>query len=186
MNARLLLQEHAHRLVFSIDPLHPQDVRQIVEEWIRRLRGAQSIDWGTGVPTGGLGILLPAPGTSIAKKKWHGPAILIRPLHQDLFASEENDTENEVDAVLEARTGEGPFLDVVAGLLRQALSQEGATARKIAFKHQRHFEKLLRSSLKELAADPVAHQAYLDNFTRLLELQEELAGAPGWRRCRII
>lgn len=179
MNTRTLLNDQAHRLVFLLDPLHPQDVRSTLEAWIKPLRGATLGVWGEKVPVGKLALCLPSPAWE-KPKRFQGHAVFVRPIHQDLLSfSDTSLIEEQVDAVLEAHEGETPFYMVVAGLLSRAMAREGESARKMALKYSRQFERQLKNAIAELSEDPALHTLYLENFERFLDLQEELAGAPG-------
>jgi signal transduction histidine kinase len=179
MNPLLLLQNQAHRLMFVIDPQHPQDVRQTLDEWIKPLKGAQVGEWGAAT-NGYIPIWLPAPARLQAGKKSSGVSVFVRPLHQDLLNSADPQViEEQVDAVVDARAGEAPFHSVVAGFLSRALAREGEASRTLALRYQKIFERLLRGALRELADDKLLHDSYLENYARFLELQESLVGAPG-------
>jgi hypothetical protein len=179
MNPRVLLQGQAHRLMFHIDPEHPQELRHTLDEWIRTLRGAQLADWGHSDEQC-FSIWLPTPARLLRLPTKKGASILVRPLHQDLFSpTESSEAEEKVDAVIEMREGEGPFYVVVAGLFSRALALEGETLRKLAQKHQRSFERQVKSAIKEMSADPASHKAFLEVMATYLEMQEALVGASG-------
>ncbi len=179
MNPRQLLQDQSHRLVFVLDNEHTQDMRLMIEEWLKPIRGVHIANWNDPVDPGHTPIYLPT-AKRLGGKKLKGPSILVRPLYQDLFAlTEAAPSEDNADAIIEASQGANPFYLVSAGLLARSLAMDAEVARRAASKHKRAFEKDLAAALKEIASDPAIHQEYLQLFSKYLELQEQLVGAPG-------
>ncbi|MBY0516881.1 MAG: hypothetical protein K2P81_08240 [Bacteriovoracaceae bacterium] len=178
MNSKKLLQDQSHRLVFVLDKLHPQDVRVTLEDWIKPLRGAITVDWEQEIPTGLIPIILPT-STRLQKKKSTGTNILVRPIHQDLLTiGDQSQAEEMADAVVEATKGEGPFQDIVAIFLMKALARETEASRKLALRHQRVFEKKVKAAQKEISLKENDLKSFIEIFSQYLDLQEELTGVP--------
>lgn len=179
MNARSFLNDQGHRLVFFVDPGHPQDMRLLLDAWVRPIRGASLASWGTSVPAGKIGVCLPTASWE-RPRSFKGLAVFVRPIYQDLLSfSDTSASEDRADVVLEAQSGEAPFFDVVAGHLRRALVREAESAKRLALRQQRQFEKQLRTAIAEIAEDPAHHTLYLETMERFLDLLGDLSGAPG-------
>ncbi len=176
MSAKPLASEQSARLSFLIDPRHPQDTRQLLESWLKPLRFVQLADWKSPQQAQGLLIWLPAPGWQ-RPARLRGTSVFVRPLHQDLLALAESGTlEADVDVVLEARHGEGPFYDLLNLLLARELAREESLALRRAQRGQRQLRRLVQQALETLA--PAEAETFIGLFSRYLELQEQLAGAP--------
>ncbi len=79
MNPRQLLQDQSHRLVFVLDNEHTQDMRLMIEEWLKPIRGVHIANWNDPVDPGHTPIYLPT-AKRLGGKKLKGPSILVRPL----------------------------------------------------------------------------------------------------------
>lgn len=181
MNFKSVLEDHASLISIVMDSMHPIEVRQLVDDWLKPLRPIQVYQWSDIDKAQGLKILLPSGERLTQGKLKSDHCLLIRPLHRDLLSiGVDQEFENLADAVIEADENGESFQRVIAIWLTEYLRLLGSNQEKIAHKNQRALDKDLKFAMKTIAQDEGALGEFMELFTKFLDVQGELLARPEW------
>lgn len=181
MNFKSVLEDHSSLVSIIMDSMHPLEVREAVEDWLKPLRTVQIFPWDESERAQGIKVFLPSSDRLSKGKLKSGRSLFIRPLHKDLLSiGIDQEFENYADAVIEASDNGENFQRLIALWLTEHLRQLGRSQEKIALKNQRLLDKELKVAMKMIAQDEGALGEFMEQFTRFLDVQGELLARPEW------
>lgn len=180
MNFKSVLDDHASLLTIIMDPQHPEEVRDVVENWLKQVRVGSVRLWGEELPSTGLKVFLPIP-ERLLKGKLTEHCLLVRPRHRDLLSlGMDHEAEARADVVLEADSSVEAFQKILAFWLVTFLQKQGSSQEKIAQKNQRGLDKDLRSVIKTISGDEGQLGEFMELFSNFLDVQADLLARPEW------
>lgn len=182
MKLAALLADHSAYLNVVVDPDHPLEVREAIEEWLRPLRPGLVNGWDDATTDLGLKVWMPTADKLIQGRPGKkGRCLLVRPRSRDLLSMDADQKAEEfTDAVLEVGDAPESFQRIMAVWLSVFLQDQGSSWEKVAQKYQRALEREVRAILRRLPEDESLSLAAMGVLSQFLEVQSELLSRPDW------